>query len=97
MSGRRGWLAAKMMNALAALMANCHDMTRLISQSQDGPLPFGTRVRMWFHYRMCVLCRRYRDQIGLIGKAFRECRHEDGPALADDAKERIKRALREDR
>jgi hypothetical protein len=38
---------------------NCAEMSRLASQSLDGPLP----LRMWFkmklHYVICVWCKRY--------------------------------------
>jgi hypothetical protein len=95
MSAPRTGVMAKLAVWLAEQTATCHDMTRLISQSQDAPLPFATRVRMWFHYRMCALCRRYRDQIAFIGKALREDRHEHGAELSADAKDRLKRALRE--
>ncbi len=91
------WWKAKIVTWVAEHTPKCHDMTRLISQSQDGPLPLGTRVKMWLHYRICVWCERYRDQLGFIGKAMRGCRHEHGAELPDDAKERLKRALREKR
>lgn len=88
------WWKKKIVEWIAAHTPRCHDMTRLISQSQDAPLPRGTRVKMWLHYRICVWCERYRDQLGFIGKALRRCDHEPGPKLDDDAKERLKRKLR---
>lgn len=79
---------------LAEHTPRCHEMTRLISQALDAPLPRGTRVKMWLHYRICAWCSRYRDQLELLAKAMRGCRHEHGPVLTDDAKDRLKRKLR---
>jgi hypothetical protein len=90
------WLTTRIVMWIAAHTPKCHDMTRLISQERDGPLPFGTRVRMWLHYRICVWCERYRDQLALLAKALHES-HEHGHTLPDEAKERLKQALRDKR
>lgn len=87
------WWKTKIVMFVARITPRCHDMTRLISQSLDAPLPLGTRFKMWLHYRICVWCERYRDQLGFIGKALRQCDHEHGPKLPGDAKERLKRKL----
>ena len=92
------WLTKRMVGFLARLTPRCHDMTRLISQSQDTPLPLGTRIKMRLHYWICTWCRRYRDQIHFVRKALHICPEEPvppkGAALRVEAKERLKEALR---
>jgi hypothetical protein len=38
---------------------NCTEMSRLASQSLDGPLPLRMWLRMKLHYVICVWCKRY--------------------------------------
>ena len=83
----------------ARAMFTCHDMTRLISQAQDGGLPGTVRWRMKLHFLLCKWCRRYRRQLGLLRRAFtrlpeREPNGRD-EALSTEAKERLKRKLQE--
>lgn len=91
------WLTTKIVMFLARHTPKCHDMTRLISQEQDAPLPVATRVKMRLHYTICVWCARYRDQLGFVRKALHVCPEEPVPpasaGLPQDAKERLKRAL----
>ena len=83
---------------LARVTPRCHDMTRLISQSQDGSLPLVTRIKMRMHYWICIWCRRYDGQIRFVRKALHICPEEPvqfkGPALNAQSKERLKQALR---
>jgi predicted anti-sigma-YlaC factor YlaD len=83
----------------ARAMFTCHDMTRLISQAQDGDLPAATRWRMKLHFLLCVWCRRYRRQLGLLRRAFTRLpeREPEAPeeGLPADAKARLKRKLQE--
>lgn len=56
-----------------------------------------TRLRMSWHYGICVWCKRYHDQIGLLGRlsrAFpeRSCEH-GKDQLTEDTKARLKEAL----
>lgn len=75
----------------------CKDVTRLASQSLDGPLPFITRIRMRMHMLICVWCERYAKQIRSMHEAMPHYEeHVDRVAnktLPNDAKERMKRAL----
>lgn len=90
------WLTTRIVTWVAEHTPKCHDMTRLISEERDRPLPLGTRARMWMHYRICVWCERYRDQLDLLGKASRESHeHQHGPGLPDQAKNRLKQTLRD--
>jgi hypothetical protein len=65
------WWKRRLVIFLAEHTPKCHDITRLISRAQDGPLPLTLRVRMWLHYRICVWCERYRDQLRLLRRALR--------------------------
>ena len=91
------WLTTKIVMFLARHTPKCHDMTRLISQERDTPLPWGTRLEMRLHCWICVWCLRYRDQLGFIGRALHVCPEEpvppDAPGLPAEAKERLRRAL----
>jgi hypothetical protein len=76
----------------------CRKMARLISEEQEKPLSRITRLRMRWHYGICVWCKRYHDQIGLLGKLSRmfaeeSCKQGENQ-FNEDAKERIKEALR---
>lgn len=76
----------------------CKELTRLVSQRLDGPLPLLTRLRIRLHTTICVWCQRYLEQVKLV--------HDVAPGYADkvgqasakslsaDAKERMKRAMR---
>lgn len=92
------WLTKRIVGVLARVTPRCHDMTRLISQSQDSPLPLGTRMKMRLHYWICAWCKRYCDQIHFVRKALHICPEEpvppSGPALRVEAKERLRQALR---
>jgi hypothetical protein len=65
---------------------------------QDLPLPFGIRLRVRFHRFFCVWCARYAKQLQFIKKSGEEFSdHAEqlaGPSLDDDAKARLKIALR---
>jgi hypothetical protein len=76
----------------------CHEMTRLISTGREKPHSKLTSLRMGLHYGICIWCKRYHDQIGLLGKlsrAFPEesCGHGD-KLLTDEAKTRLKESIK---
>lgn len=75
----------------------CHDITRLISQSRDRPLPWRTRIAMRVHYLICVWCERYRDQLGFIGQALKSCPESGAEnmkgGLPTEARKRLKIAV----
>jgi hypothetical protein len=64
------WLTTQIVMFLARITPKCHDMTRLISQDLDCPLPWTTRVKLRMHFWICVWCLRYGDQVGFIDKAL---------------------------
>ncbi|MGL5017300.1 MAG: hypothetical protein ACRDBP_04145, partial [Luteolibacter sp.] len=83
---------------VGALTPRCREMTRLISAEREGSHSWFTRLRMRWHLRVCVWCRRYRDQVGFLGMVCRMFAEESaahGEAhLSDEAKERLKQALK---
>lgn len=92
------WWKTKLVMFIAEHTPKCHDITRLISQSLDQPLPLRTRIAMRVHYLICVWCERYRDQLRLLRKVMKSCR-EDGEeknrgGLSPDARTKLKIALR---
>lgn len=91
------WWKTKLANLIARHILPCHDMTRLISQAMDAPLPWRTRIAMWLHYRICIWCERYRAQLGLISKALKSSSEQGTEkmrgGLSPEARKRIKSAV----
>jgi hypothetical protein len=80
----------------------CQGMARLASESQDRDLALRERIALRLHLLYCAACRRYERQLRLLRCAMRRLatRLETDqaipvPALPDEVRERIKRALRE--
>jgi predicted anti-sigma-YlaC factor YlaD len=87
----------------------CEQITRLASESLDRDLDRMERAALRSHLFYCVACRRYSRQIRQIRAALRRLAARDaavdvpgeadldahGPALPDDVRERIRRALKE--
>jgi hypothetical protein len=92
------WWKTKVVMFIAKHTPKCHDITRLISESLDRPLPLRTRIKMRIHYLICVWCERYRDQLGFLRKALHSCpEHEENKppgSLPPAARTRLKAALR---
>ena len=76
----------------------CHEMTRLISQSMEHPLPLRTRISMRLHYLICIWCERYRNQLRLLraalhGSSKHGIEHMRGE-LRQETKQRMKNLLK---
>ncbi len=91
------WWKTKLVMFVAEHTPKCHDITRLISQSLDLPLPLRTRLAIKIHYDICIWCERYRDQLGFIGKALQSCPEEGADKmrgrLSPEARTRLKIAV----
>jgi hypothetical protein len=79
----------------------CKDMTRLLSEAMDRPLPLGIRLKMRLHFLICKWCERYKNQLLFLRQALRRNPHElqsEDPAsstsLSPEAKDRLKRVIR---
>ena len=81
-------------------MLSCHEVTQLISESFDHPLPFRRRIGMQFHLLICKWCDRFRRQILFIQDSLRrgaaQLESQDLSSLVSlspAARERIKQVL----
>ena len=94
------WWKTKIVMFIAMHTPKCHDITRLISQSMEGPLPWRTRVAMRVHYWICVWCERYSDQLGFLREVLHACPGNGAEAMRGElspaARQRIKVAVRTD-
>jgi hypothetical protein len=79
----------------------CEGIARLASESLDRDLDLMERIALRSHIVYCKACRRYRRQLEYLRRAMRKLSGdleagvpESAPRLPDDARERIKRALR---
>jgi heterodisulfide reductase subunit B len=60
-------------------MLNCHDATRLMSESQERPLSIFERMSLKVHLMMCSGCSNFKEQMGSIrsmSKAFAKGKNE---------------------
>ena len=46
------------------------EATRLLSESQDAPLPLMARVGLRLHLALCRQCRRYQRQLTFMRSVF---------------------------
>lgn len=85
-------------NLNAKLMLTCHEVTRLVSQQAEAPLPWNKRVRMRLHMVLCLWCRRYERQLAFLRQALRSMPERDccspRAQLSPEMRQRLKQALR---
>ena len=78
----------------------CKDMTRLLSDAMDRPLPLGIRFKMRLHFLICKWCERYKNQLLFLRQALRRNPSEldevaaSSTSLSPEAKDRLKRVIR---
>jgi hypothetical protein len=73
-----------------SFLPDCRDMSRLLSASRDAGR-LGLRARL--HLMICDVCRRVRRQFDVLG-AVVGVAPTAGPSLTPEAKERLRRALK---
>ena len=66
------WLAKHRM-----LRISCQHASRLLSQQQDEPLPFGKRLRLRLHLLYCDACSNVSRQFTALRLAMRNWRERD--------------------
>ena len=49
-------------------MMNCKEVSRLMSERRDHPLPLRQRVGLRLHLAMCKLCRIVGDQLEFLSR-----------------------------
>lgn len=52
-------------------MINCHQVTRLVSESQERQLGLKERMSLKMHVAMCSACRNFSRQIPFIHDSMR--------------------------
>jgi hypothetical protein len=52
-------------------MLNCHEVTRLVSASQERPLALRERLSLKVHLMMCDGCRNFQEQIPFLRNTMR--------------------------
>lgn len=52
-------------------MMNCHEATRLMSESKERALSTKERMALRFHTMMCAGCRRFDGQLDFLRTASR--------------------------
>jgi len=89
-----------MMKAIYRLTFTCEIVTQKISEGLDHPLPLRERVKIRVHVLFCKFCNRYEKQLLALHRAFQnrvesQFDEEDGEGLSDEARQIIKRALKD--
>jgi putative zinc finger protein len=59
------------------LRLSCQQASRLLSQQQDEPLPFGKRVRLRLHLAYCDACTNVSRQFETLRLAMRRFSQKD--------------------
>ena len=81
-------------------MRSCHEITQLISEGLDRPLPWHKRLAVRMHVLMCGSCAAYRRQMQALHRALKNAQARgkallaSGEGLTDQARQRIKQRLR---
>ncbi|MFZ0712196.1 MAG: hypothetical protein WAM53_19305 [Terrimicrobiaceae bacterium] len=91
------WVKTKFVEVVASITPHCHDITRLLSESMERPLPLWTRVLIRLHFSICVWCKRYGRHLKYLRKFSGEfpekgCEHGKA-ALTPSARERLSKAV----
>ena len=83
-------------------MRSCRDVSFLLSQSLDRPLPWHTMLSLRMHLLMCSFCRVARRQTMAMGEILHAYgrktaagESKDQPGLPDEARKRIREQVRE--
>lgn len=95
------WLTTKLVTLIANLTPRCKEVTRLVSQGMDRPLPLRTRTALRLHFTVCDYCLRYAKQLRFLREVSRalpqrgvEC---STVTLPEAAKARLRQALQAER
>src|ERR1700739_452080 len=95
----RNWFERLLVGFIANHPPKCGEVIKLLSQSMEVKLPVTTRIKLRFHYLICIWCQRYEKQLRALRKiasSFPERLDACCPeTLPDSSKERLKQALRE--
>ncbi len=83
-------------------MLRCREISKLVSESMDRQLPLGQRMQLRMHLMLCRLCAGFARQTHLLRRAAKQESERSAAdvsapeaTLSEEARERIKAALRE--
>lgn len=87
---------------LGRRLPTCQELTPVLSQSLERRLTLREQLTLRLHFLICVYCVRYLKQLRFMREALRErearaleCDSDASPSLTPEARERLRRALRE--
>lgn len=75
-------------------MLNCKDTARLVSESMDRKLPWRKRLEVRLHLFICDNCARYKKQLHILRRLFRNQAEPSADASSPVLDEKIKERLR---
>ncbi|MDD2808018.1 hypothetical protein [Rhodoferax sp.] len=52
-------------------MMNCKQATRLISESQERPLPLAEKMSLKVHFMICTGCKNFSLQVPFLSQAMK--------------------------
>jgi hypothetical protein len=82
-----------------SIFPSCRDVSRLQSEQLDHPLSLTNRFGVQLHLFLCRWCRRYGKQLRFLRQALHDHPEQltaaEAPGLSPDARDRLKRAVRE--
>src|ERR1700748_612404 len=64
----RNWLERLLVGLIAKRTPKCREVVRLLSQSMEAKLLVTTRIKILFHYLICIWCYRYGKQLHALRK-----------------------------
>ena len=85
---------------LGRRLPTCVDITELLSQSMERSLTLRERVRLRLHFLICDPCSLYQKSLQFLRVSMRGRASSDtdeGPGLSEEARERMKARLSQDR
>jgi len=94
----RNWIERRLVSYITNHTPTCRDVVRLLSQSMEVKLPITTRIKLRFHFLICIWCQRYERQLWALRKIASSVSERVADiypeTLSDRSKEQLKQSLR---
>lgn len=88
-------IPSAILNMLMRHTLRCKEATEWISRDMERPLSLIQQLQLRVHMIMCLLCKRYAQQLRFLRRAMRDQREFwPGATLSSEARERLVRALK---
>lgn len=78
---------------MSLLNITCKKATYLLSKKEEKKLSFLQKIQLRGHLMMCILCRRFEIQTGLIARLARHAHTQT--TLSAEAKEKMQSVLKD--